>query len=148
MGALTKGNLLDNFDINKEKFETAVSLGKSHHQIRTLFCLGLLLWNGEDVYGLDVEEYLKENCKHIEKLLDKWCLQEYHLPYKTVYPLIQETAVANFEDMMVSLGIRGHVTALGIANEIIRKKENSGVVVVNFVNQLPPESEEDKEDDD
>lgn len=147
MGALTKGNLLESFEINKEKFETAVSLGKSHHQIRTLFCLGLLIWNNEDVYGLDVEEYLEKNCKHIEALLDKWCLEQYRLPYNTVYSLLQETAITNFEDMMVSLGIRGHVTALGIANEIIRKKENSGVVTINFVNSLPSESESDKEDD-
>ena len=147
MGALTKGNLLDNFEINKEKFETAVSLGKSHHQIRTLFCLGLLIWNGEDIYGLDVGEYLEKNCKHIEGLLDKWCLENYRLPYNTVYSLLQEQAIANFEDLMVGLGIRGHVSALGIANEIIRKKENTGVVTVNFVNALPPESEAEKEDD-
>lgn len=147
MGALTKGNLLESFEITKEKFETAVSIGKSHQKIRELFCLGLLLWNNEDIYGLDVEEYLEDNCKHIEALLDKWCLQEYKLPYKTVYALLQETAIANFEDMMVGLGIRGHVTALGIANEIVRKKENNSVVTVNFVNSLPLEPEEAKEDD-
>ena len=147
MGALTKGNLLDSFDITKEKFETAVSLGKSHHQIRTLFCLGLLVWNGEDVYGLDIQEYLEKNCKHIEALIDKWCLEQYHLPYNTVYSLLQETAIAEFEDLMVGLGVRGHVSALGIANEIIRKKENSSIVTVNFVNSLPLEPETEKEDD-
>ena len=94
-----------------------------------------------------MQEYLEKNCKHIEVLLDKWCLENYHLPYNTVYSLLQETAITNFEDMMVGLGIRGHVSALGIANEIIRKKENSGVVVVNFVNSLPAETESDKEDD-
>ena len=147
MSSFFKGNLLDEFALNKEKFETVVGLGSSHNEVRMMFCLGLLVWNGEDIYGLDVQEYLEKNCKHIESLIDKWCLQEYRLPYNTVYALLQERAITEFEDMMVGLGIRGHVSALAIANEIIRKKESSSVVTVNFVNTLAPESEAEKEDD-
>ena len=142
------GKLLDEFSLTKEKFETVVGLGSSHAEVRTIFCLGLLAWNGEDTYGLHVDEYLKENCKHIEQLLDKWCLEIYHIPYATVYHLLQEMTVKHFEDLMIDLGIRGNPSAIAIANEVIRKKENNGIVQINFVNSLPLETEKDKEDDD
>lgn len=147
MSSFFKGDLLDEFALNKEKFETVVGLGSSHNEVRMMFCLGLLAWNGEDTYGLDVKEYLDKNCQHIESLLDKWCLENYRIPYNSVYGLIQQSTVKHFEDLMLELGVRGNPSAIAIANEVVRKKENSGVVVVNFVNSLPAETESDKEDD-
>ena len=48
---------------------------------------------------------------------------------------------------MVELGIRGNPSAIAIMNEVIRKKENASVSQVVFVNQMPLETEADKEDD-
>ena len=48
---------------------------------------------------------------------------------------------------MVDLGIRGNPSAIAIANEVIRKKENSSIVTINYVNQLPLEDEDSKADD-
>ena len=145
------GKILDEFKLDKDRFEAAVGLGASHYDVRKMFCLGLLAWNGEDTYGLNIDEWTDakgDKCKHLEKLLDKWCLETYHVPYDTAYALIQQHTITKFEELMVDLGIRGNPSAIAIANEVIRKKENSGVVQINFVNALPLETEEDKEDGD
>lgn len=148
MGNFFNGSLLDEYALTKEKFETVIGLGASHAEVRRIFCLGALRYNGEETRGIDVVEYCTgETGKHIEKILDNWCLEKYQIPYASVYMLIQETTVKHFEDLMLELGIRGNPTAIAIANEVIRKKENNGVVQINFVNNLAPETEEDKEDD-
>lgn len=145
------GSLLNEINqITKESFETVVGLGASHHEVRVHFCLGLLIWAGEDIYGLDLDEWTNpkgEKCKKLERLLDKWCLEQYHVPYMTAYHLIQEKTVKKFENLMVDLGIRGNPSAIAIANEVIRKKESSGLVQITYVNQLPPEGEDSKLDD-
>lgn len=149
MGSFFNGSLLDEYTLTKEKFETVVGLGSSHQQVKLIFCLGLLTWAGEDTYGIDVDEYLSgEKMKHLDKILDRWCLETYRIPYNSVYHLIQEHAIKHFEDLMVELGVRGNPSAIAIANEVIRKKENSSIVTINYVNQLPLEGEESKEDDD
>ena len=144
-----QGNLLDEYALTKEKFETVVGLGKSKAEVRRMFCLGLLHYNSEDTYGIDVIEYCNtpNTAAHLDWIMDKWCLAEYGIPYASVYQLVQEITISHFEDLMVELGIRGNPSAIAIANEVIRKKENNGVVQINFVNNLPLESEEDKEDD-
>lgn len=146
------GSLLDEInEITKDKFETVVGLGASHHEVRVHFCLGLLIWSGEDIYGLDLDEWTKdpkgEKCKKLERLLDKWCLEQYRVPYMTAYHLIQERTIKKFENLMVDLGIRGNPSAIAIANEVIRKKEASSIVTINYVNQLPLEGEDSKKDD-
>ena len=138
------GSILDSYVMNKTKFENYIGIGKSLAEVRFMFCKAILNWAGEDTYGLDIVEYCKgDGLKHVDFLLDKWCLQTYGMPYSTVYHLIQDATVAEFEDLMVDLGIRGNPSAIAIANEVIRKKENSGIVQVNFVNKLPLESDND-----
>ncbi len=150
MSSLFENSVIDSISISKEKFETFIALGKSIQQVRDFFCLPLLKWEGSvDTSNLDVPAYLKspEGSAHTSYLLDKWCRENYSLPFNTVYHLIQNAAVSKFEDLMVELGIRGNPSAIAIANEVIRKEKANSVVAINFVNSLPLESEEDKLDD-
>lgn len=143
-------SILDGYVLTKQKFETVIGLGGTLAEIRRIFCIPALKWNGEEelAKNLDVIDYCAgEGGKHIEYILDKWCLENYQMPFQTVYELTQTVTVKEFEDSMLELGIRGNPSAIAIMNEVIRKKENSGIVQVNFVNTLPPESESDKEDD-
>ena len=148
MSLLFNGGLLDEYALTKEKFETAVGLGKTKSQIRLIFCLPILRYAGENTFGLDVIDYLSQpdNAKHVDYVLDKWCLENYGIPYNSVYEIIQETIVTHFEDMMSELGVRGNPSAIAIANEVIRKKESSPIAQVVFVNQLP-NADDDKDDE-
>ena len=150
MSSFFNGSLLDEYALSKSRFEGVVGLGASKAEVCRMFCLGLLQWAGEDTYGLDVIEYCSgETGKHVLKLLDDWCRENYFgMPFASVYELIQTTTVKKFEDAMLELGVRGNPSAIAIMNEVIRKKENNGIVQVNFVNSLPPETEADKENDD
>ncbi len=150
--------------IDKERFETFVGLGKSRKQVREFFCMSLCAW-AEERYraegkgtprgwnvpeGADPMEWAAspEGVRALDGMLDAWCRDEYGgMPFNTVYHLVQESTVAEFEDLMVALGVRGNPSAIAIANEVIRKKEQGGPVTINFVNALPPEAESDKEDD-
>lgn len=150
MGSFFSNSLLDEYSqMTKEKFEMVVGLGATLAEVRRLFCLPIMVWAGEDTYGVNVLDLCadKNSAKHIDKLLDKWCLENYHIPYSSVYGLLQEQTVKKFEDCMLELGIRGNPSAIGIMNEVIRKKESNSVVTVNFINQLPEETEKEAEDD-
>lgn len=144
-------SIVSGYVLTKQKFETVIGLGGTLAEVRRMFCIPALRWNGEEklAEGLDVIDYCanEEGARHIMHILDKWCLQEYQMPFKSVYDLIQSMTVKEFEDCMLELGIRGNPSAIAIMNEVIRKKENSGIVQVNFVNTLPLEGESDKEDD-
>lgn len=150
MSSFFSKSLLDDYAVlEKEKFEMVIGLGSSLAEVRRLFCLPVMKWAGEETYGVDVISLCEEEKgrKHIDALLDKWCLETYHMPYSSVYGLIQEHTVKKFEDCMLELGVRGNPSAIGIMNEVIRKKENSSIVTVQFVNQLPAETEEEAEND-
>lgn len=149
MSSLFKNSVIDSISLDKEKFENFIALGKSIQQVREMFCLPLLSWNGEDISNLDIPAYFKspENVAHISSLLEKWCRENYNIPFNSVYHLVQSSAVSEFEDVMVELGIRGNPSAIAIANEVIRKEKANSVVSINFINSLPTESEEDKLDD-
>jgi len=149
MSSFFTGSLLDDYILTKEKFETVVGTGSSKATVRKIFCLGILRWANEDTYGLDVIEYCNtpESIQHLDFLLDKWCLETYGIPYASAYELLQEATINHFEDLMIELGIRGNPSAIAIANEVIRKKESSGVVTVNFVNTLPLETEQEQENE-
>lgn len=153
MSSFFDGKLLDEYSlINRDKFEMVIGLGSSKAEVRRMFCLGVLNWAGKlssiDMSTFDLETYCTGNTgKEIDYLLDRWCIEEYHLPYNTVYDLIQTMTCKKFEDAMTELGIRGNPSAIAIANEVIRKKESNGIVQINFVNNMPLESEEDKEND-
>lgn len=141
-------SLLTNCALTINNFETVIGLGGTKAEVRRIFCVPALRWNGEETVGLDVIDYCAgETGKHVDYLLDKWCLENYSLPYNTVYDLIQELTVKGFEDAMLELGIRGNPSAIAIMNEVIRKKETNGIVQVNFVNTLPLENEDDKLND-
>lgn len=133
MSSFFDGSLLDEFALTKEKFETVVGLGSPKAEVLKIFSIAL----SPETYGEGATM----------AMLDKWCLENYNLPFGTVYDLLQSVTVKKFEDCMLELGLRGNPSAIGIMNEVIRKKESNGVVQVNFVNSLPLESEEDKEDE-
>ena len=133
MSSFFKGNLLDEYALSKEKFEAVVGLGTPKKEVLKIFSISL----SPETYGEGATE----------AMLDKWCQENYKMPFGTVYDLLQSITVKKFEDSMLELGLRGNPSAIAIMNEVIRKKESSGIVTVNFVNTLPPESEEDKEDD-
>ena len=67
MGSFFTGNILNEYALTTEKFETVVGLGKSKAEVRRIFCLGILRWAGHDTYGLDVLEY----CNNPEKSKNK-----------------------------------------------------------------------------
>lgn len=133
MSSFFKGNLLDEFALTKEKFETVVGLGTAKAEVLKMFSVSL----SPESYG--------ENATY--GMLDAWCQANYNMPFGTVYDLIQSMTVKKFEDSMLELGLRGNPSAIAIMNEVIRKKESNGIVQVNFVNALPLETEEDKEND-
>ena len=134
MSSFFNGSLLDEYSLNKAKFEGVVGLGASKSEVLKLFSVSL---SPEDL-GKSAD-FAK---------LDRWCQDNYNgMDFATVYDLIQAMTVKKFEDAMLELGVRGNPSAIAIMNEVIRKKENNGIVQVNFVNSLPLESEEDKEDD-
>ena len=133
MSSFFKGGLLDEYALTKEKFETVVGLGTPKAEVLKIFSVSL----SPETYGEGATM----------AMLDKWCLDNYKMPFGTVYDLLQSITVKKFEDSMLDLGLRGNPSAIAIMNEVIRKKESSGIVTVNFVNTLPPESEDEKEDD-
>lgn len=133
MSSFFKGNLLDEYALTKEKFESVVGLGTPKKEVLKIFSVSL----SPETYGDGATE----------AMLDKWCQENYKMPYGTVYDLLQSITVKKFEDSMLELGLRGNPSAIAIMNEVIRKKESSSLVAVNFVNTLPPESEAEKEDD-
>lgn len=147
MGILFTGNVLDEYALNKDKFEACVGLGRSKAEMRKLFCLGLLHYAGEDISNIDVLEYAEHNAKRLDQLLDKWCVENYHMPFATVYELLQIAIVNKYEEAMADLAVQGHSKAIDIMEEVIRKKETNNVVAINFINNLPEETEDDKLND-
>lgn len=134
MSSFFNGSLLDECALNKTNFEGYVGLGRSKKEILEVFAIAL---SPEDL-GASADY----------AMLDKWCVNNYSgLGFDQVYSLIQAATLKKFEDAMVELGVRGNPSAIAIMNEVIRKKENSGIVQVNFVNSMPLETEEDKQDD-
>ena len=135
MSSFFNGSLLDECALNKSNFEGFIGLGRSKKEILEVFALAL---SPEDL-----------GASASYAMLDKWSKENYNgLGFNQVYDLIQAATLKKFEDCMVELGIRGIPSAIAIMNEVIRKKENSGIVQVNFVNQMPLETEDDKADDD
>ena len=128
------GNLLNESVLNKKNFEGFVGLGHSKKEILEVFAVSL---SPEDLG--ESADYAK---------LDKWCKDNYEMGFDQIYSLLQAITVKKFEDCMLDLGIRGNPSAISIMNEVIRKKESNGLVTINYVNQLPPEGEESKADDD
>ena len=134
MSSFFTGNILNEYALSAEKFETVVGLGASKSEVLKIFSIGL---SPED---------LGQGATYAK--LDEWVKKNYGgLSFEAAYDLIQSITVKKFEDAMVELGVRGNPSAIAIMNEVIRKKESSSVVTVNFVNSLPAESEEDKEDE-
>ena len=128
------GNLLNESVLNRKNFEGFVGLGHSKKEILQVFAVSL---SPAD---------LGESASYA--MLDKWCKENYDgLGFDKVFDLLQAITVKKFEDCMLDLGIRGNPSAISIMNEVIRKKEGSGLVTINYVNQLPPEGEESKADD-
>ena len=147
MSSFFNGSLLDGFTLTKAKFEGVIGLGATQAEVRRMFCVPALRYVGKDTNGLDVIDYCATNGNEIDGILNKWCMENYGLPYNSMYYLIQEMTVKEFEDAMMELGVRGNPSAIAIMNEVVRKKENNGIVQVNFVNSMPLETEDDKEDD-
>lgn len=134
MSSFFNGSLLDECALNKSNFEGFIGLGRSKKEILEVFAIAL----SPDDLGASASY----------SMLDKWSKENYNgLGFDQVYALIQAATLKKFEDCMVELGIRGNPSAIAIMNEVIRKKENSGIVQVNFVNSMPLETEADKEDD-
>jgi len=134
MSSFFNGSLLNECILNKENFEAAVGLGNSKKEILEMFALSL----SPDDLGQSASY----------AMLDKWCKETYSgLGFDHVFSLLQAATMKKYKDAMLELGIRGNPSAIALMNEIILKKENSGIVQVNFVNSLPLESEEDKEDE-
>ena len=134
MSSFFNGSLLDECALNKSNFEGFIGLGRSKKEILEVFAIAL----SPDDLGASASY----------SMLDKWSKDNYNgLGFDQVYALIQAATLKKFEDCMVELGIRGNPSAIAIMNEVIRKKENSGIVQVNFVNSMPLETEADKEDD-
>ena len=99
-------------------------------------------------YRLSKHPYSKADVPVAMKDLDEWVRDNYNgMPFDTAYELIQTMTCKKFEEAMLEIGLRGNSSAISIMNEVIRKKEDSGIVKVVFENNLPLESEEDKEDD-
>jgi len=147
MSSFFNGSLLDGYTLNKSKFEGVIGLGATQAEVRRMFCVPALRYAGKDPNGIDIIDYCATNAKEVDGILNKWCLENYQMPYNSVYTLLQEMTVKEFENAMMELGVRGNPSAIAIMNEVIRKKENSGIVQVNFVNSVPLETEADKEDD-
>lgn len=148
MSSFFNGSLLDGYTLTKSKFEGVIGLGATQAEVRRMFCIPALRYAGKDTTGLDVIDYCAANGKEVDGIINKWCLDNYGLPYTSMYCLIQEMTVKEFENAMMELGVRGNPSAIAIMNEVVRKKENSGIVQVNFVNSMPLETEDDKADDD
>lgn len=134
MSTFFNGSLLDECILNKNNLETYIGLGRSKKEILEVFALSL----SPDDLGKSASY----------AMLDDWCKKYYsNLGFDQVYSLVQAATLKKFEDAMVELGIRGNPSAIAIMNEVIRKKENASVSQVVFVNQMPLETEADKEDD-
>lgn len=69
------------------------------------------------------------------------------MPFATVYELLQIAIVNKYEEAMADLAVQGHSKAIDIMEEVIRKKETNNVVAINFINNLPEETEDDKLND-
>lgn len=135
MSSFFNGSLLDECALNKSNFEGFVGLGRSKKEILEVFAIAL----SPDDLGASASY----------SMLDNWCKENYNgLGFDHVYALIQAATLKKFEDCMVELGVRGNPSAIAIMNEVIRKKENASISQVVFVNQMPLETEADKEDDD
>ena len=127
-------SLLNECVLNKNNFEAAISYGNSKKEVLKMFSLSL---SPED---------LGEGATYA--MLDKWCKENYGgLGFNHVYDLLQAAVVKKYQDYLLELGIRGNPSAIAVMNEVILKKENNGIVQINFVNELPAETEEDKEND-
>ena len=147
MGIFFTGSVLDEYALNKDKFEACIGLGRSKAEMRKLFCLGLLAWDKRDISNIDALSYAEQNAKELDYLLDKWSRENYNMPFATVYELIQYAVVTKYEEAMADLAVQGHTKAIDIMEEVIRKKENTNVTTINFINALPEETEDDKLND-
>lgn len=134
MSSFFNGSLLDEIALNKTNFEGYVGLGRSKKEVLEVFAIAL----SPDDLGASASY----------SMLDEWCKENYNgLGFDHAYALIQAATLKRFEEAMTELGVRGNPSAIAIMNEVIRKKENNGIVQVNFVNSLPLESEKEAEDD-
>lgn len=117
-------SILNEYKIDEDHFETAICVGRSIYEIQIMF-------------GMTNQE------------LDKWVREHYNgMPLQTVYDRIKMAAIADFYEVMRDLGYRGNPSAMHIINEALNGyAEEQKTVKIVFENNVPVESEKDKEDE-
>ena len=117
-------SILDSSKIDIDHFETAICVGRSIYEIQIMF-------------GMDRNQ------------LEDWVGEHYNgAPLQTVYDRIKMNAIAEFYEVMRDLGYRGNPSAMHIINEALNGyAEEQKTVKIVFENNVPVETEKDKDDD-
>ena len=118
------GSILDNYELTVERFEGAIAVGRMQNQI-------LLMFN------------------KTAKEMDEWVAANYcGRDFKTIYEWIRQCTIDEYLHCVHDLGMRGNPSALGIIDRAIQKDEAMSTVKIEFVTNVPVETEKDKENDD
>ena len=113
-------SILDNIKLNKGRVEGYVACGLKSGEILTAF----------NISSVD---------------MDKWCMEEYGMPWRTVFELLRQVTRGEYLDVVRDLGLKGNPTALSIVDKVINgdnADEASGMI---FNVNVKVESADDKE---
>lgn len=118
---LLDGNesILDKISLNKTRVEGYIACGLKSSEILTIY----------NISAID---------------MDKWCMKEYGMPWKTMFELVRQATRGEYLDAIKELGIKGNPTALSIVDRVINgdnAEETNGMV---FNVNVKVESSDDK----
>ena len=113
-------SILDGIKLNKTRVEGYIACGMKSSEILTIF-------NVDSV------------------AMDKWCTEEYGMPWKTVFELIRQATRGEYLDTVKDLGLRGNPTALSIIDRVINNDNADEVSGMVFNVNEKVESDNDKQ---
>ena len=120
---MQNNSILNQYELSVETFEGAIAVGRSKHQILSMFNIS-------------------------DKDMNQFCQQNYGHDFNLVYEWVRQCTVDSYLHAVHELGMRGNPSALGIIDRAIQKDESMNTVKIEFVNNLPIETDEDKLADD
>lgn len=124
MSSILSNSILSQYELSIETFEAAIAVGRTPSQI-------LLMFNTTT------------------RKMDEWCRANYNgHDFKLVYEWVRQCTVEQYLHCVHDLGLGGNPSALGIIDKAIQKDESMSTVKIEFVTNLPTETDKDKLDDD
>lgn len=113
-------SILDNITMNKTRVEGYIACGMKSSEILTIY----------NVSGIE---------------MDKWCMEEYGMPWKTVFEVVRQATRGEYLDTVRDLGLKGNPTALSIVDRVINGDNADETTGVVFNVNVKVENSDDKE---